>query len=173
MVQCVPMSTVTAADTTFHTLIDSPVGPLWATASGGRITGIHFTATQRIAPEPDWVADAEPFAELRRQLGEYFEGSRRGFELEIAPSGTEFQMRVWKALQEIPYGETATYGEIAEVIGKPTAVRAVGGANNANRIPIIIPCHRVIGAGGSLTGFGGGIEAKSTLLDLEASVAAG
>lgn len=179
MVQCVHMSsdTLTPADTdravTTHTLIDSPVGALWATSRGGRITGLRFTATQRVEPEADWVSDPEPFAGLRRQLEEYFAGERRCFDVHVEAAGTEFQMQVWSALRDIPYGETATYGEIAEAIGRPTAVRAVGGANNANSIPIVIPCHRVIGANGTLTGFGGGLDAKATLLDLEARVSAG
>ncbi|MGI9578646.1 MAG: methylated-DNA--[protein]-cysteine S-methyltransferase [Microthrixaceae bacterium] len=158
---------------TSHTLIDSPVGALWATSRGGMITGLRFTATERVEPEADWVSDAGPFEELRRQLEEYFAGDRRSFDIDIEPTGTEFQMQVWSALCDIPYGQTATYGEIAATIGRPTAVRAVGGANNANSIPIVIPCHRVIGADGTLTGFGGGIDAKSKLLDLEARATAG
>ena len=159
--------------TTHHTLIDSPVGVLWASSVDSRITGLRFAATQRIEPGVDWVAAPEPFEELRRQLGEYFAGKRREFSVDLEPTGTEFQMRVWEALREIPYGRTATYGELASAIGRPTAVRAVGGANNANPIPILIPCHRVIGSDGSLTGFGGGLDAKAALLDLEARTAAG
>lgn len=123
-------------------------------------------------PEPHWVRDDDAFDALRVQLEEYFAGERRDFDVEIEPRGTEFQMRVWEALRAIPYGSTTTYGAVAAAIGRPRAVRAVGGANNRNRIPIVIPCHRVVGADGSLTGFGGGLGTKAHLLELEAGVVA-
>ncbi len=107
-----------------------------------------------------------------QQLAEYFAGERKQFDVPLALRGTPFQLEVWRALQRIPYGETRTYADIARAIGRPTATRAVGGANGANPIPIIIPCHRVIGSNGGLTGFGGGIDVKRRLLDLEAGVRA-
>ena len=158
---------------TRHALIDSPVGALWATSQAARITGLRFVATQQVEPGADWVADDTAFVDLRTQLEEYFGGRRRSFDLDLDPRGTDFQMGVWAALRDIPYGSTATYGDIAAAIGRPTAVRAVGGANNANPIPILIPCHRVIGSDGSLTGFGGGLDVKAKLLDLEAPESAG
>lgn len=158
--------------TTHHCLIESPVGPLLAVERGGKLLALAFVGDDPPVVEPDWVESEEPFGELRAQLGEYFEGRRREFDLPLEPEGTEFQMAVWSALRDIPYGATATYGEIAEAIGRPTAVRAVGGANNANRLPIVIPCHRVVGADGSLTGFGGGLEAKALLLELESGAVA-
>ena len=112
----------------------------------------------------------EPFGDALVQLGEYFAGGRTHFDLPLAPSGSPFQLRVWNALREIPYGQTASYGEIARKVGVPSAPRAVGAANGLNPIGIIVPCHRVIGSDGSLTGYGGGLERKRLLLDLEAGV---
>jgi methylated-DNA-[protein]-cysteine S-methyltransferase len=114
--------------------------------------------------------DPPAFAEAEAQLRSYFAGERTTFDLPLAPRGTPFQLRVWEALREIPYGETATYGELAAAVGKPSAVRAVGAANGSNPIAVIVPCHRVIGADGTLTGYGGGLERKRILLDLEAGV---
>jgi methylated-DNA-[protein]-cysteine S-methyltransferase len=119
-------------------------------------------------PEPDWIYNEKPFAKARRQLVEYFEGERKSFDLPLRVSGTEFQIRVLEELQRIPYGETLSYSDIAERIGNPKAVRAVGAANGRNPIPIVIPCHRVIGSSGDLTGFGGGLDTKEALLRLEA-----
>lgn len=155
-----------------YTIIDSPLGPLLATADeAGRLTGLHMQAGRHPMPiAPGRRRDDERFANLREQLGEYFAGRRDAFELELAPAGSEFELRVWAALLEIPYGETASYGEIAERIGAPGAARAVGMANGRNPIAVIVPCHRVIGADGSLTGYGGGLERKRLLLDLEAGV---
>ena len=155
-----------------YTFIDSPLGPLLATAdSSGRLTRLHMQNGRHPHPvDPTWPHDDEPFAELRAQLEEYFAGARHTFELALAPAGGEFELRVWTALCEIPYGATASYGEIAERIGAPGAARAVGLANGRNPIAVIIPCHRVIGADGSLTGYGGGLERKRLLLDLEAGV---
>ena len=115
----------------------------------------------------DWERKPAFFKPLKAQLGAYFKGELRRFDLPLAPVGTEFQLKVWQALEAIPYGEVASYGSIAAAIGNPKAVRAVGGANARNPIPIIIPCHRVIGSDGSLTGFGGGLTTKQRLLDLE------
>ena len=122
----------------------------------------------RHEPEPDWIYNEKPFAAARRQLAEYFAGDRKDFSLPLHLSGTEFQVQVLKELQRIPYGETTSYGDIAARIGRPKAVRAVGAANGRNPIPIIIPCHRVIGSTGNLTGFGGGLDTKAALLRLEA-----
>ena len=119
-------------------------------------------------PEPDWIFNEKPFVEARRQLSEYFAGDRKQFDLPLKLSGTDFQVRVLEELQRIPYGETTSYGAIAKSIGQPKAMRAVGAANGRNPIPIIIPCHRVIGSGGDLTGFGGGLDTKAALLRLEA-----
>jgi len=116
-----------------------------------------------------WERFDEPFRRVKKQLEEYFDGSRHRFDLDLAPEATPFQSRVLDALQEIPYGETRSYREVAEVVGNPKAVRAVGGANGNNPIPIVIPCHRVIGSNGTLTGFGGGLDSKRFLLDLERS----
>jgi methylated-DNA-[protein]-cysteine S-methyltransferase len=119
-------------------------------------------------PDPDWIYNEKPFASARQQLTEYFAGERREFDLPLKLSGTEFQMNVLQALQQIPYGETTSYADIAERIGRPKAVRAVGAANGRNPVPIIVPCHRVIGSHGDLTGFGGGLDTKEALLRLEA-----
>ena len=119
-------------------------------------------------PEQDWIFNEQPFEEARRQLGEYFDGKRREFDLPLKLDGTDFQVEVLEELKKIPYGETTSYAAIAERIGRPKAVRAVGAANGRNPIPIIVPCHRVIGKGGDLTGFGGGLDTKEALLRLEA-----
>jgi methylated-DNA-[protein]-cysteine S-methyltransferase len=120
-----------------------------------------------VAVDPGWTEDGSLFQGAIRQLCEYFAGERKIFSLKLSPQGTDFQKAVWSALQKIPYGETISYKQLAERIGKPKAVRAVGAANGANPIPIIIPCHRVIGHDGSLTGFGGGLPLKKRLLELE------
>ncbi len=159
-----------AAPTTHWGLIESPVGLLLAAVRSGTIVRLSFQGDGVPDPDPDWVRDDDRLEDLRRQLGEYFEGERTDFDLEVDFVGTDFQVAVWRALQEIPFGSTATYGEIAAAIGRPTAVRAVGGANNRNPVSIVVPCHRVIGADGSLTGFGGGLPTKQTLLSLEAGV---
>jgi methylated-DNA-[protein]-cysteine S-methyltransferase len=119
-------------------------------------------------PDPDWIYNEKPFARARQQLQEYFAGKREEFDLPLHVTGTEFQVQVLDELQRIPYGETTSYGDIAKRIGRPKAVRAVGAANGRNPIPIIIPCHRVIGSSGDLTGFGGGLDTKEALLRLEA-----
>jgi methylated-DNA-[protein]-cysteine S-methyltransferase len=157
-----------------YTLIESPVGELLASAdAAGRITGLHFLDGHRTpSGGADWVRNERSLSPLRFQLEEYFAGERREFELDLAPSGTPFQLSVWRALCAIPYGETASYGEIAAAVGQPGAARAVGGANNRNPIAIVVPCHRVIGASGSLTGYGGGLPRKKQLLALEAGVSA-
>lgn len=140
--------------------IETPIGPLTLEAGENAVTAIRFGAgaAQDVSPLLD-AAEA--------QLHEYFAGTRRAFDLPLAPRGTAFQQRVWTALRAIPYGETRTYGELAAAIGNPNAGRAVGMANHRNPIPIVIPCHRVIGANGTLTGYAGGLETKQKLLALE------
>jgi len=129
---------------------------------------VSFGSSKRSAqPGADWKLDKKPFAEVIRQLQAYFRGELKEFDLPLAMEGTEFQLRVWNALRAIPYGETVSYARLAERIGNPKAVRAVGLANGKNPIPIIVPCHRVIGSDGSLTGFGGGLSTKKLLLELE------
>jgi methylated-DNA-[protein]-cysteine S-methyltransferase len=120
---------------------------------------------------PERPDQSPPLDEARRQLEAYFAGELREFDLPLAPEGSEFQLRVWEQLRAIPYGETISYGELARRVGDPAAARAVGLANGRNPLPVIVPCHRVIGADGSLTGFGGGLERKRRLLELEAGVA--
>ena len=147
----------------------TPIGPLLLAGDADGLALVGFPAGKmRREPEPGWVEDPSPFTDTVQQLDEYFAGERTAFDLALNPSGTEFQKQVLDALQGIPYGETVTYKDIAERIGRPKAVRAVGAANGRNPIPIIIPCHRVIGSGGQLTGFGGGLETKAALLRLEA-----
>ena len=155
---------------TIYTAMPSPIGELTLSAVAGRLNGVLFE-DNRYAPDREgWRRDdTEPaLVETRRQLEEYFAGSRRDFALTMQAKGTEFQQKVWNALLEIPFGETRSYGEQARLIGDHKAVRAVGLANGRNPIPVIVPCHRVIGADGSMTGFGGGIERKKWLLAHEA-----
>ncbi len=148
--------------------LDSPVGRLLLAGDRQRLKLLAFPTGKNVRkPEPEWQEDPNVFADVRRQLGEYFAGKRKHFDLELAPHGTRFQLDVLNALQAIPYGETRTYAELAQMAGRPRAVRAVGAANGRNPLPILIPCHRVIGADGSLTGFGGGLPTKKKLLQLE------
>ncbi len=148
--------------------IESPVGPLLLAGDGKSLKLIYFQAGPHARrAESHWVADAKPFQAVMAQLEEYFAGRRRTFDLPLDPEGTRFQLTVWQALTRIPYGETVSYGELARRIGNPQASRAVGLANGANPLPIVVPCHRVIGADGSLTGFGGGLDIKRKLLALE------
>jgi methylated-DNA-[protein]-cysteine S-methyltransferase len=160
-----------ANDKLLYTQVDSPIGELLLTGDGVALQGLYMQEGRRpMTIRPEWTAADEPFAEACAQLTEYFEGRRREFELPLAPSGTPFQLRVWNSLRQIPYGETASYGEIARRVGVPSAPRAVGVANGLNPIAIVVPCHRVIGADGSLTGYGGGLERKRVLLELEAGL---
>jgi len=153
---------------TYYTDIDTPIGTLLLVGNAEALTGIRFVEGRRaVAPDPGWKRASEPFREVIRQLEAYFAGDLREFDLPLAPNGTPFQQRVWRELRTIPYGTTISYLDVARRIGQPNAVRAVGAANGQNRIAIVIPCHRVIGADGSLTGFGGGIEVKGRLLRLE------
>ena len=154
---------------TLYTTIDSPIGELLLAGDGESLSHLHMLDAPRpFTPSPEWRREEESFAEVARQLTEYFGGERREFALPLALQGNEFELRVWAALQEIPYGETASYGQVARAIGAPTAARAVGLANGRNPISVIVPCHRVIGSDGSLTGYGGGLPRKRYLLDLEA-----
>lgn len=156
-----------------HTTLDSPVGPLLLAAGDDGLRLIEFANPRHpTTPEADWrEGDNAVLRVTRAQLREYFAGARRAFDLPLAPRGTAFQRRVWDALATIPYGSTTSYGEIARRIGTPDAVRAVGAANGRNPLPIVVPCHRVIGADGSLTGFGGGLPTKRFLLRLEGALA--
>ena len=149
--------------------IESPIGHLLLAGDEPRLKVIGFPSGKgMVTPGSDWVEDISCFPQAEIQLGEYFSGERLSFELELEPEGTPFQVAVLDALVQIPYGDTRSYRDIAISIGRPKAVRAVGAANGRNPLPIVIPCHRVIGTNGSLTGFGGGLEAKSFLLALEA-----
>jgi methylated-DNA-[protein]-cysteine S-methyltransferase len=153
---------------TFYTWHESPAGRLLLAGSDEGIERLHFSrGAMAASPDPLWRLEPEAFRETLRQLDAYFDGSLREFSLITRPVGTLFQLRVWRELQSIPYGQTVTYGELARRIGNPSASRAVGLANGANPIAIVIPCHRVIGAGGKLTGFGGGLDVKAKLLALE------
>ncbi|MEV2250926.1 methylated-DNA--[protein]-cysteine S-methyltransferase [Streptomyces sp. NPDC050147] len=151
-----------------HTLIDSPYGPLTLVATDGVLSGLYMTEQRHRPPEETFGdRDASPFGETISQLEAYFEGELKEFDLHMRLDGTPFQRTVWQQLQLIPYGETRTYGELAAILGKPNASRAVGLANGKNPIGVIVPCHRVIGAGGSLTGYGGGLDRKQRLLVFE------
>jgi len=159
-----------------HTVIDSAVGPLTLIAQEGSIVGLYMTL-QRHRPDEGELGEpdprgrsAEPFKAAADQLDAYFAGALTRFTLPLAPRGSQFQQRVWAALQEIPYGQTQSYGELAGRIGAPGAARAVGLANGKNPIGIVIPCHRVVGSNGNLTGYGGGLDRKKQLLDLELAV---
>jgi methylated-DNA-[protein]-cysteine S-methyltransferase len=156
-------------DALLYTTVDSPVGELLLVGDEFALRGLYMQEGRTgAAVRRDWNRADAPFHDVRAQLGEYFEGSRTAFELPLELEGTQFQRRVWRALLEIPYGETISYGALARRIGRPTSSRAVGAANGRNPISLIVPCHRVVGADGGLTGYGGGIERKRLLLDLEA-----
>lgn len=164
---------------TIWTTMSSPVGDLLLTGDGHSLEGLYLDAGRSQVRANGDRRDSSPmrparrsddaFADARTQLSEYFDGTRTAFELALRPKGTPFQLRVWEALRQIPYAATASYGEVAAAIGQPSASRAVGLANNRNPIAIIIPCHRVIGADGRLVGYGGGLDRKRYLLDLESS----
>lgn len=155
--------------------IDSPVGPLLLAASDDALVAIEFRQNRHpVKRNADWQqGDNAMLRETQRQLQSYFEGQARRFDLPLAPNGTPFQQQVWATLAQIPYGVTWSYGELAQHLGKPAAVRTVGAANGRNPIPIVLPCHRVIGADGSLTGFGGGLPTKAFLLRHEGALPEG
>ena len=150
---------------TEYTTFESPIGDLLLVGERGRLRGLHYPGSHRVGP--GWVETAGPFGDAIEQLGQYFAGERHEFELELDPRGTGFERAVWAQLLEIPYGETTSYGAVARAIGRPDRARAVGAANGRNPLPIVIPCHRVIGADGSLVGYGGGLDLKRRLLELE------
>ncbi|MEU2767807.1 methylated-DNA--[protein]-cysteine S-methyltransferase [Streptomyces diastaticus] len=148
-----------------HTAVDSPCGPLTLVATGGVLSGLYMAGQRhRPAQEEFGPRDDSPFGEAADQLAAYFAGTRTDFDLELRLDGTPFQRSVWEQLRTVPYGRTRTYGQLAEALGRPGASRAVGLANGRNPLGIIVPCHRVIGASGSLTGYGGGIDRKRALL---------
>ncbi len=152
-----------------YTVLDSPLGGLLAVRDDVGLTGLYLpTGRHVVSPHRSWLRADSAFDDVGGQLAEYFAGTRREFELTLRPVGTAFQLTVWSALRDIGYGETTSYGKIAAAIGRPDAARAVGWANGQNPIPIIVPCHRVIGANGALTGYGGGLPAKRWLLAHEA-----
>jgi methylated-DNA-[protein]-cysteine S-methyltransferase len=159
-------------DATVHTIVDSPLGPLTLVTRAGGLAGVYMTQQRHLPPEDTFgprvaVTDVPLLTRTADQLAAYFAGDLRDFDLDMSTSGTPFQRRVWTALRDIPYGETVTYGELAAAVGQPTASRAVGLANGRNPLSIVVPCHRVVGANGSMTGYGGGIERKRWLLDFE------
>jgi methylated-DNA-[protein]-cysteine S-methyltransferase len=165
-----------------YTVIGSPLGDLFAARDEGGITALYLptgrnavrpdpTCTGPTRPDPTWQRADDAFDDVRTQLGEYFQGRRQTFELPLNPSGTKFQQLVWMALRSIPFGETTSYSRTAAAIGHPNGARAVGAANGQNPISIIVGCHRVVGADGSLTGYGGGLDAKRWLLAHEARCA--
>ncbi len=156
-----------------YTTCSSPLGELLLLGDGRSLTGLYMREGRRpVDIEPVWQRSPEAFTVLCGQLDEYFDGARETFEVPLAPSGSPFFLRVWEELRRIPYGETISYGELAHRTDRPSAARAVGLANGRNPISIIVPCHRVIGANGALTGYGGGTERKRRLLELESGVLA-
>lgn len=155
-----------------HTVIDSPYGPLTLVAADGVLKGLYMVGQRHRPPEENFgEPDPRPFTETARQLAAYFDGELTEFDLPLRLDGTPFQRSVWDQLRKIPYGETRSYGELAEFLGKPGASRAVGLANGKNPIGIIVPCHRVIGSTGGLTGYGGGLDRKQRLLAFEGAAA--
>jgi methylated-DNA-[protein]-cysteine S-methyltransferase len=155
----------------YYTHLDTPIGPLLIAGDPEAIHCIAFSEARRGRSasdvDPDWVRAPGKLREATSQLRAYFSGKLKHFDVPVTPAGTPFQRQVWTELQAIPYGERLSYGELARRIGKPTASRAVGAANGRNPIPIVIPCHRVVGSSGKLTGFAGGLDTKRALLDLE------
>jgi methylated-DNA-[protein]-cysteine S-methyltransferase len=158
--------------TVHTTFIDSPVGPLFVAADEDGLRAVEFRDNKHpVRRDGDWrEGDNAVLRRTHKQLDEYFGGRRHAFDLPLSPHGTEFQKKVWTTLASIPYGETISYAQLASRVGKPTAMRAVGAANGRNPLPIVLPCHRVIGADGSLTGFGGGLPTKQYLLKLEGAL---
>jgi len=158
-----------------YAYLETPIGILLIAGNDAAVERISFPIRGKATkPEPGWQESQRgAVAEAIRQLQEYFAGKRTGFDLPLAPKGTEFQRAVWRQLQDIPYGETISYGELARRVGNPKAARAVGSANGANPLPIVIPCHRVIAGDGSIGGFGGGLPTKEILLALEQRTSVG
>ncbi|MFJ8793442.1 methylated-DNA--[protein]-cysteine S-methyltransferase [Streptomyces sp. NPDC102462] len=155
-----------------HTVIDSPYGPLTLVADDGTLCGLYMSEQRHRPPEETFGArDDTSFGAAEEQLAAYFAGELTEFTLQLRLHGTPFQRSVWEQLTKIPYGETRTYGDLADALGNPNASRAVGLANGRNPVGIIVPCHRVVGSDGSLTGYGGGLERKQRLLDFERGTA--
>ena len=152
---------------TFYDTMPSPIGKLTLTSEGNGLTGLKMNL---VRPHPEWKRDPDRFKQVRSQLESYFAGKLRKFDVPLKLEGSEFQLAVWREMKKIPYGETISYGELARRIGLPKSARAVGRASGSNRIAIIIPCHRVIGTNGTLTGYGGGLDRKEKLLKLEGLV---
>lgn len=156
--------------TTYYTYLDSPIGPICVEGDGDFVTGLHMPQHRHWeGPNATWQQSDSSFKAVRQQLTEYFAGERQQFEVPMKSTGTPFQLRVWEELSRIPFGVTISYAELAQRVGNPSASRAVGSANGRNPISIIVPCHRVIGANGKLTGYGGGLDKKEWLLDWERS----
>ncbi len=154
-----------------YTILDSPLGDVLVARSERGLAHINFQQSDSpVSIQPEWTRDDSAFEDVAVQLSEYFAGKRQTFDLPLDPVGTEFQQGVWRVLVEIPFGETWTYGEIARRLGQPTASRAVGAANGRNPLPIVVPCHRVIGSNGKLTGYRGGVKFKEALLELEGAL---
>lgn len=168
---------MTTAETTpvSHVTVDSPVGPLRLVTDGEHLTGLFFAehrhAPEDFGPQIELAEAPQVLRDAQEQLGEYFAGERTTFDLPLAARGTDFQKRVWALLEQIPYGQTWSYGQLATELGQPGASRAVGLANGRNPISIVVPCHRVVGSTGAITGYGGGVERKQVLLDLERGAA--
>jgi methylated-DNA-[protein]-cysteine S-methyltransferase len=159
--------------TMLMTTLDSPLGPLRLLADGSALAGLYLPCQPAPPAEEVPASRAPVLARVAAQLAEYFAGARRDFDVPLAPRGTDFQRRVWRELERIPYGETRSYGDLARTLGNPTASRAVGAANGKNPISILVPCHRVIAGSGALTGYAGGLTAKRWLLAHEAQWAPG
>ena len=159
--------------TTYFDTMESPIGTLTLALEEDALVGVYMEQQSYVEEElgRDWVQSEPRLAEAREQFTRYFAGTMRDFQLKLKPVGTIFQERVWTALREIPFGETWSYGQLAKRVGDPNASRAVGLANGRNPLSIVIPCHRVIGANGTLTGYGGGIDRKKWLLEFESKVA--
>jgi len=152
-----------------HTVVDSPVGPLTLVAEDGALAGLYQSEQRHLPAAASFGAcDDTALPQVKEQLTAYFDGALEQFDVPLTLRGTPFQEQVWAALRGVPYGSTCTYGDLATAIGRPTAIRAVGAANGRNPVCIVVPCHRVVGADGSLTGYAGGVERKRYLLDLEA-----
>ncbi|MCG8434076.1 MAG: methylated-DNA--[protein]-cysteine S-methyltransferase [Gammaproteobacteria bacterium] len=154
-----------------YTIIDTQLGPLLIAGDAQGLRHVSFQSSNSpLRPQPDWIEDPGICMDAQKQLRAYFAGELKEFDLKLAPQGTAFQKRVWRELEKIPYGEMISYGELAKRIGNAKASRAVGAANGRNPLPVVVPCHRVIGGDGSLTGYAGGVRFKRALLELEGGV---
>ena len=158
----------------YYCYLASPIGQLMLVGDGENLTGLYLPNHKGVSnPDANWREATSPFADVSHQLSQYFEGQRQTFDLQLKPVGTPFQQQVWQELVEIPFGTTITYAQLAQRIGRHSASRAVGHANSRNPISIVVPCHRVIGADGKLTGYAGGLDKKRWLLDFEGTVTGG